>query len=149
PEGLSRIRLDIKPQPGEAGCRVKLKIEAGGESPDAGEAREADDAEAAPDASGRPRYKSLKKHMKTGFKAIQTALTQGGLPAPAVVEAFLADSETMCTYPDADKGASHYGEYLEALAGFRAAWQVRDPAALRAGVEALAECKRRCHDLYK
>ena len=146
PEGLSRVRLDIKPQPGDRGCRVKLKIEARTEGQD--EDHNDEDA-AAPrlDAAGRPKYKSLKKKMKADFKTIHAALALGALPDPAVVDAFLADAETMCTYPD--KGDSHYPEFLEAVAALRAAWQERDPAALRAAADELAQCKRRCHDIYK
>lgn len=62
---------------------------------------------------GLPKYKPLKKRMKSVFKGVAAALAAGALPIQADLDLFVADSRLMCQYPG--KGDEFYPAYLEAV----------------------------------
>lgn len=69
--------------------------------------------------AGRPSYKSLKKRMRTSFKALRQAVQAGVMPPPHAAASFLSDSLLMVEYPG--YGDEHYGAYRAATEALRAA----------------------------
>lgn len=69
--------------------------------------------------AGRPSYKSLKKRMRSSFKALRQAVQAGTMPHPDAAASFLADSLLMVEYPG--YGDEHYDVYRTATEALRAA----------------------------
>lgn len=102
----------------------------------------------APPADEREvKYKTLKKRMKTNFKAVTESLAADVLPGEAAVAAFLEDSRLMTTFPD--KGAEFYGDYERACTDFSNAFAVGDLGACKAAGITLSQFKKGCHERYK
>lgn len=72
-----------------------------------------------PHLAGRPSYKSLKKRMRSSFKALRQAVQAGTMPHPEAAASFLADSLLMVEYPG--YGDEHYDAYRTATEALRAA----------------------------
>jgi XXXCH domain-containing protein len=86
------------------------------------------DAAARPARSpGRPSYKSLKKRMRSSFKALRRAVQAGAMPPPEAAASFLSDSLLMVEYPG--YGDEHYEAYRQATEALRAALDAA-PAAV-------------------
>ncbi|BFR49528.1 GAK system XXXCH domain-containing protein [Nitratidesulfovibrio sp. HK-II] len=107
---------------------VVLKVktpDASAFGPDAAGAAATDDgpggarASRLPHLSGRPSYKSLKKRMRSSFKALRQAVQAGTMPHPEAAASFLADSLLMVEYPG--YGDEHYAAYRTATEALRAA----------------------------
>ncbi|MGJ3521772.1 GAK system XXXCH domain-containing protein [Nitratidesulfovibrio sp. D1] len=118
---------------------------------------------------GRPSYKSLKKRMRSSFKALRRAVQAGAMPPPEAAASFLSDSLLMVEYPG--YGDEHYGAYRQATEALRAALEAAptdgSPAAapsgvppapaaippvtpeIRHAVEELYRLMVLCHDRYK
>lgn len=77
--------------------------------------------------AGRPSYKSLKKRMRTSFKALRQAVQAGAMPQPQAAASFLADSLLMVEYPG--YGDEHYAEYRAATEALRTALEAAPQAA--------------------
>jgi len=153
-EGFRGMKFSVKRGPAE-GLRVKLSVKfpkPAGLAPvkDLGLAGEATGPEGSEDddeGEGElPKYKSLKKHMKSTFKTIGAALTAGQLPPAAEFQSFVADSRLMVAYPG--KGDSYYPAYLEKTRAFEAAFAAGDLEALKAVFQELAQLKRECHSRH-
>lgn len=99
------------------------------------------------DEGGKPKYKSLKKRMKSDFKVIHQTLLGGSLPDGMVMERFIEDSRVMCTYPG--KGDEYYAKYLEAVDAFAIAVEQGDLDAAKGRQQDLYESMKECHDRYK
>ncbi|MDR3045156.1 MAG: GAK system XXXCH domain-containing protein [Desulfovibrio sp.] len=69
--------------------------------------------------AGRPSYKSLKKRMRTSFKALRQAVQAGAMPPPRAAASFLSDSLLMVEYPG--YGDEHYAAYRTATEALRTA----------------------------
>jgi XXXCH domain-containing protein len=95
----------------------------------------------------KPKYKDLKKQMKSSFKHIRESLAASQVPAPEIVESFLHDSKLMIGYPG--YGDEHYQAYFEACSRFSAAYVTGDLAALKEHTEVLNQIKSDCHKQYK
>ncbi len=118
---------------------------------------------------GRPSYKSLKKRMRSSFKALRRAVQAGAMPPPEAAASFLSDSLLMVEYPG--YGDEHYEAYRQATEALRAALKAAptddSPAAapsgvppapaaippvtpeIRHAVEELYRLMVLCHDRYK
>ncbi|MEG6506221.1 GAK system XXXCH domain-containing protein [Nitratidesulfovibrio sp. 1201_IL3209] len=134
----------------------------------------AGDAAARPARSpGRPSYKSLKKRMRSSFKALRRAVQAGVMPPPEAAASFLSDSLLMVEYPG--YGDEHYEAYRQATEALRAALEAASAAVspdaasdaphapsapgvpvtppvtleLRHAVEELYRLMVLCHDRYK
>ncbi len=95
----------------------------------------------------RPKYKSLKKRMKTQFKGLKDAVERGELPPKDLVNAFALASELMISYPD--EGEEYYGDYERAMQEFLVACAEKDLERVRQGLTALDDLKHACHARYK
>lgn len=95
----------------------------------------------------KPKYKSLKKRLKSDFKALAERIVQKEFPDARVVQSFIADSELMITYPG--HGDEHYEVFREALAQFAGAFEKRDMVLLDKKYQALKQLMIECHKLYK
>jgi XXXCH domain-containing protein len=95
----------------------------------------------------RPKYKALKKRMKSSFKHIREALAGSRMPAAEAVTSFLADSQLMTRYPG--YGDEYYDAYRQLCARFETAYSVKDLDALKGLTEDLSRMKSECHDRYK
>jgi XXXCH domain-containing protein len=97
-------------------------------------------------ASGMPKYKHLKKRMKTSFRLIFKTIHDGQVPPAEAVESFLADSELMVAYPG--YGDEYYAQYAKTCAEFKAAFESGDLARMGEAIDAIAHEKSRCHAKY-
>ena len=111
----------------------------GGESP-------AKDSPEEPAPGGLPRYKGLKKRMKSTFRAIRDALLAGAAPDAGVAASFVADSRLMTRYPG--KGDAYYAAYDAEVDRFEQAQAAGDVAALTASAAALDRLKKECHSRH-
>ena len=92
-------------------------------------------------------YPSLKKRMQVRFKAMRQAQARGEFPTSEDVEAFLQDSERMCTFPD--HGDEFYPAYTNVCAKLRAAVESADQIETAAALDELAGFKKACHARLK
>lgn len=141
--GAAKLKIEVKHKAGRTVVKVKAKHEepaAPVQSRGAGKAP----AKAAP---GRPKYGSLKKRLKSSWKAVQEAVAAGSLPGETAAAAFLADSELMLVFPG--KGDEYYAPYAAALAQFRRALGRGDLAGLKRACAELDRVKVQCHARYK
>lgn len=99
-------------------------------STDAGTQRSGSPARSA----GRPSYKSLKKRMRTSFKALRQAVQAGVMPPPHAAASFLSDSLLMVEYPG--YGDEHYAAYRTATEALRTALEAAPATAAPADTSA-------------
>ena len=135
---VSKLKLGIKRTAQGFECKVKAKV--------AGSAEELAGLELPADAAGKPKYKSLKKRMKSTFKAVTLALLAGEMPSETLVAGFVEDSRLMVTYPG--YGDEFYPAYLEAVEALDAAFQAKDLEGLRKAALELSRLKSECHERY-
>ncbi|MDJ0785107.1 MAG: GAK system XXXCH domain-containing protein [Desulfosarcinaceae bacterium] len=146
-----RLKLKIKPPevPADAGMAVAEEISPIGGDKDSGPIAEAA-ADIAADAGleeQKPKYKRLKKRMKSTFKEIRASLEELRLPEEEIVRQFCEDSALMVTYPG--KGDPHYAAYTQAVGDLRAAYDRKDFAGFKSVTSNLADLKNACHKAYK
>jgi len=92
-------------------------------------------------------YPSLKKRMQVRFKAMRQALAKEAPPSSEDVEAFLLDSERMCSFPD--HGDDFYPAYRDVCARLRRAVDSADLPLTTAVLDELMEFKKSCHARLK
>ncbi|BBD07074.1 GAK system XXXCH domain-containing protein [Desulfovibrio ferrophilus] len=92
-------------------------------------------------------YSEVKKRMKRDFRTIKVALAAGALPDVVVVDRFLVDSALIVRSPG--DGDEYYGTYNEAIDSFTKAWKASDLVELRAAHQAITNCVKICHRMYK
>jgi XXXCH domain-containing protein len=164
--GYKKLRLGIKRKAGQVS--VKLKIKKPDLPPPLAVAAEAGQVETADSAATKaataeltetlavavtafneekPKYKILKKRMKSGFKEIRARLAELRLPEEAVVRQFCDDSALMVTYPG--MGDPHYVRYTRVVSELQAAYAGKDFARFNSLVSTLSGLKDECHKEYK
>ena len=152
-DDCSSLKISIKHFGASSMLKVALKFPALG--PDALPAPEADAPEGAATADtpaetvetgGQPRYKPLKKRMKSAFKHIVMALRAAQIPDPDAVASFIADSRVMIRFPG--KGDAFYPAYDAEVDRFAAAAAAGDVAAMTASAAALDRMKKECHSRH-
>ncbi len=147
-DGFVKLKLSLKEAFG--GFSLKMKVKSPRELPPAAGALFPGFGEGeAPVSVGQdelPRYKSVKKRMKTSFKVILRMLHEGQCPPAEAVASFLADAELMCAYPG--KGDVFYPDFLQVCREFADAYDSCDLPRMGAMAEELAHQKARCHALY-
>jgi len=125
-EGFHSLELTLRPRGETLHCKVKVKYP-----------REVDP---------RPEeteYTTLKKRMQRSWKLIRRCLGAGSLPDQQLVEAFLADSRLMVTYPD--RGEVRYPDYLAVVQGLEDAMASESQEAVIEACARVEEQRRRCH----
>ncbi len=148
-EDFSSFEVSLKAKGGEGVDGVKAKLKVKHEAPEHAVGCECETCAAGETMprDAKPKYKTLKKRMKSDFKAIRQALQQGVMPAQALADAFIADSKVMCEYPG--KGDEYYQAYLQDTAAFERAMAGGSVEAARQAVELLTQRMKECHDKYK
>lgn len=139
-EPVDKLRLSVKLSGGKGAAKLKVYF------PQDSAPEGAEDNGMSP-GDATLKYSKLKKRMKKDFAALNTALAADQLPEESVVRSFLDDSHLMVSYPG--YGDEYYLEYIKATKAFAKAWEARDVEKLKAGWQALNECKKSCHDKYK
>lgn len=135
---FKKIKIEIK----RVGSQVELKGKVKFNDPETGcrdEDKQAD--------KGKPKYKSVKKRMEKTFKHISAAAEKGVMPDRADIEAFVADSDLMVSYPG--HGDEHYEAYSTTCVQLNVAFENNDLAALRERCGQLEAMRKHCHDQYK
>lgn len=135
-EDFRKMKIGVKKEYGQISLKAKFKA-----------AKPCDptvDAEAA--EPGKPKYKDLKKRMRGSFKMLVKMIHEGTVPPAEAVDAFLADSALMVTYPG--YGDEYYEQYAAVCADFRAAYDSGDVERMHTAVDALVHEKSRCHAKY-
>lgn len=94
----------------------------------------------------KPRYKDLKKRMRSSFNMLLKMIHDGEMPPAEAVESFLGDSELMVTYTG--YGDEFYDEYTKTCESFRVAYEARDMTKMHEAIDALIHEKSRCHAKY-
>jgi len=138
--GFKKFKITGKNEFGQVAVRVRFK------SADACDTLEESETCEACRTSCMPKYKHLKKRMKSSFRLIFKTIHDGQPPPAAAVESFLADSELMITYPG--YGDEYYARYAQACEAFRDAFAAGDMDAMGRAVDAIAHEKNRCHATY-
>ncbi|MGD8250962.1 MAG: GAK system XXXCH domain-containing protein [Desulfobacterales bacterium] len=124
-----------------------IALEAKVESPPPAVPEPIDDPGQGQQAPGKPKYKSLKKRMKSTFGSIRDSLAQNRMPAADIVASFLEDSRLMVGYEG--YGDDYYGEYADACQRFADAFESTDWNGFKAAYETLRQLKNDCHKRYK
>ncbi len=140
-EDFKKANLKLK----RKGANISLKAKVESALAAAPQASEMPASEAA--SQTKPKYKSLKKRMKSTFGSIGDSLREDRMPAPEAVKSFLEDSELMVGY--AGYGDEYYGEYTNACRRFSEAYNGKNWAGLKTAYETLRKLKSDCHDRYK
>jgi XXXCH domain-containing protein len=135
-DDFRKIKIAVKNEYGQIGLKAKFKAAKPCAPETVGE-----DGEIA-----KPKYKDLKKRMRTSFKMLVKMAHDGVLPPKEAVDAFLADSALMVTYPG--YGDEYYESYTNACAELKAAFESGDPERMHAAVDTLVHEKSRCHAKY-
>jgi XXXCH domain-containing protein len=136
----SKLVLKIKRKNASVVMRLKARLPA----PETAPAAAAGDDSLKTD---KPKYKTLKKRMKSDFKALAESIALNEFPDARMVESFIADSELMTTYPG--YGDDHYDVFRKALVEFAEAFEKRDIVLLDKRFLALKQLMAECHKLYK
>jgi XXXCH domain-containing protein len=135
-EDFQKIKIAVKNEFGQ--IQLKAKIKPGGTCEGAeGES---------PETLGKPKYKHLKKRMKSSFKMLVKMIHDGQAPPKEAVESFLEDSELMVSYPG--YGDEYYESYIKACEAFKAAFESGDVAKMHETIDVLVHEKSRCHAKY-
>lgn len=139
-EDFRKFKISGKNEFGQVTVKVKFKS--------AGECQADDQAEECEEChtAGTPKYKHLKKRMKSSFRLIFKMIHEGQMPPAEAVESFLADSDLMIGYPGF--GDEYYAQYAKACAEFKAAHESGDLARMGETIDAIAHEKSRCHAKY-
>jgi len=134
---FKKMKIDVKDEFGQLTLKMKVKIpdtclpseEGGGDG-----------------TSARPKYKTLKKRMKSSFRMLVKMIHDGHVPPAQAVESFLADSALMVSYPG--YGDEYYESYIRACEAFGAAFESGDVERMHQAIDVLVHEKSRCHAKY-
>jgi XXXCH domain-containing protein len=122
--------------------QVTVKLKAKG--PEACAAEEALEDESG--GLGKPKYKHLKKRMKSSFKLLFRMLHEGQMPPEAAVRSFVEDSRLMVSYPG--YGDEDYEEYSRAVEEFETAYEQGALELAQEAAHKLSAIKGHCHSRY-
>ena len=139
-----KLKLSAKDEFGQLSVKMKVKPPKACKTAQTGPVETEDPSGS---ESGKPRYKSLKKRMKTSFKIILRMLHDGQTPPAEAVASFLADAERMTSFPG--KGEEFYPDFTRACQEFSEAFDSGDLRRMGAMAEELAHQKARCHAMYE
>lgn len=94
-------------------------------------------------------YKDLKKRMKAAFKAIGEAAENQEWPDPNILNAFLADAESMIAFKGTQYGERHYPAFREICRKLAAAYGIQDWPSFQRWYGSLNQLKKDCHKALK
>lgn len=148
PEPIAK--LEIKGRARERAWELKIKIKApivpnpAPEKPEEDVRPEADDS-----AKSKVNYKQLKKRMKASFSGLGESLAANKLPAPEMLDTFLADSDLLTAFAGEKYGESHYPAYQRACRRLAEAFEARSWEGFKNAYTALEQLMRDCHNKFK
>ncbi|NDV28616.1 GAK system XXXCH domain-containing protein [Desulfovibrio sp. JC010] len=143
-EGFKKLKINIRNEFGHTAVKVTAKPMPA-EKEDITENAAPDSAEK--ESSDKPKYKNLKKRMKTSFKVIFKSVHAGTIPPAQVVEEFMADSQLMISYEG--YGDEYYDEYMAACDSFQQACNDSDVEAAHKACDEINSITAHCHSRYK
>ncbi len=135
-DDFKKIKISAKDEFGQICLKVRIKSEVPCE----------DFTDETGQTTGKPKYKTLKKRMKSSFKLLLKMIHENQMPPRAAIDSFLEDSELMVTYPG--YGDDYYDDYIRACSAFKAACDAEDLARMHETIDALVHEKSRCHAKY-
>lgn len=133
-EDYKKFKLSAKKEFGQISIKAKFKADKPCE------------VETGTGEAVKPKYKYLKKRMKSSFKMLIKMAHDGELPPAEAVESFMEDSRLMVTYPG--YGDEYYDEYIKVCEAFHKAYKAGDVESVRQNVDRLALLKGQCHAKY-
>ena len=136
-DAFTKMKIGVKDEFGQLTLKMKVKI------PDTCLPSEEDGGD---ETSARPKYKDLKKQMKSSFRMLVKMIHDGQVPPDRAVESFLADSALMVSYPG--YGDEYYESYTRACEAFKAAFDSSDVETMHQAIDILVHEKSRCHAKY-
>lgn len=142
-DAFTKASLKLKRKGGAISLQAKVETPLTGE-PAATAVGETEGRKTDPD---KPKYKALKKRMKSTFGSIRDSLSENRMPEAEVVRSFLDDSVLMVSYPG--YGDEYYDAYSETCRRFQSAFEEKDWSGLKTAFEDLKRMKSDCHDRYK
>lgn len=137
-DDFQKIKIAIKNEFGQISVKAKIRLE--------GECKAPEDSGDDSGESDKPKYKHLKKRMKSSFRLLLKMIHDGQTPPEEAVESFLSDSALMVTYPG--YGDEYYESYAKACEAFGAAYRSGDLGRMNEAIDALVHEKSRCHAKY-
>ncbi len=145
-EGFKKLKINIRNDFGHTAVKVTAKPMP--ESPQIS----ADDTETEypieiETETGKPKYKTLKKRMKSSFRAIFKAIHAGNFPTVEAIDEFITDSHLMVSYEGF--GDEYYAEYITACDAFQEAVEKKDIEAAHKACDELNSIKAHCHAQHK
>lgn len=135
-EDFGKIKIGIKDEFGQISLKAKIKPAKSVET----------DLEGDTQSPGKPKYKHLKKRMKSTFKVLVKMIHDGQVPPKEAVDVFLEDSKLMVSYPG--YGDEYYDDYTKACENFQTAFESGDVAKMHETIDVLVHEKSRCHAKY-
>lgn len=138
--GYSKIEMKIKRKKEKILVRLKIVSAAIPEEAAAEKGRDVT-------VEIKPRYKKLKKQMKSDFKAISLCISKGEFPDALTVKSFIADAESMMGFPG--NGNEYYPAFREALIHFSEAFDNRNFELTMQAHTRLKQLRNECHERYK
>ena len=135
-DDFRKIKIGVKNEYGQISLKAKFKA-----AKPCAEEPVGEDGQPA-----KPKYKDLKKRMRSSFRIVLKMIHDGSVPPEEAVNAFLADSALMVAYPG--YGDEYYESYTAVCAEFKAAYESGDLERMHAAVDALVHEKGRCHAKY-
>lgn len=144
-DDFKKMKIAVKDEYGR--ISIKAKIKSAAECSEEAESVEmVCDAEGTCAPSGKPKYKHLKKRMKSSFRMLVNMIHDDQKPPDEAVQSFLEDSVLMVSYPG--YGDEYYESYTAACEAFKAAYQAGDMTKMHETIDVLVHEKSRCHAKY-
>lgn len=134
-----KMKISVKSEFGQ--ISLKAKISPAGVCDEELESEEGGDA-----SHAKPKYKHLKKRMKSSFRMLVKMIHDGQMPPDAAVQSFLEDSVLMVSYPG--YGDEYYESYTAACDAFEKAYRAGDMERMHETIDVLVHEKSRCHAKY-
>lgn len=141
-EDFAKFKISGKNEFGQVAIKAKFKSAKECTADEAMEVVE----DGVPATPAKPKYKSLKKRMKSSFKMIHRMIHDGQVPPKEAVDSFLADSVLMVAYPG--YGDEYYDDYTVSCEAFKAAYESGDIARMGETIDVISHEKSRCHAKY-
>lgn len=131
---FGKIKISVKNEFGQISLKAKIKPS------------KPCDVETEKKSHDTPKYKHLKKRMKSSFKLLVKMIHDNQVPPKEAVHSFLEDSKLMVSYPG--YGDEYYDDYTKACEVFKMAFESGDVSKMHGPIDFLVHEKSRCHAKY-
>ncbi|QGY41931.1 GAK system XXXCH domain-containing protein [Pseudodesulfovibrio cashew] len=134
---FSKLKISIKNEFGQLALKAKFKSALPCDEPG---------AKTGSGEPAKPKYKQIKKRMRSSFKMLVKLIHEGEAPPEEAVRSFLEDSALMVTYPG--YGDEYYESYSQACEAFKDAFESGDVDRMHETIDVIVHEKSRCHAKY-